>query len=229
MKGSRLQNLSKIWNQARGGEEQPQLSNDSQGSPDDTEGFLSGLQVQFEYLTRISKHSVKTDREYDYWRKFSPYTTICFAKASKVLNFMALKQGLGISVHKDGREVLFKRSSDIIDTASARNQYYYYEKKVGVQKVDMQTGRPSVSHFHKVSLTPSENLARSIRPFMNKTALLVAQCPTSAVAIMLDLKGDKNHILNLKPKNFRDLADHIVDMATCDDKLTSISTLFVLT
>ena len=177
--------------------------------------FLKTLRIELKHLDSLPEHFLKGD---------SRYSTISFSSPSKMSDFIALKVGSAITIHKDGREVFFKECPHIIEAASARNCFYYYDTKSGIKKVsiDSEGLNNEITDFYPICKGRN-----SMRTFMNTSAIFLAESSSSAVALMLNLKGDKTHTLNLINHDSR--SHYIVDLAVCDDPCPApISTLLAL-
>ena len=179
-----------------------------------SEGLVDDLAVQVENLGHLSET----------FKGRPDSTLVSFACTSKLSDFMAIKQECGLSVNENGKEVFFMPlSSRVLDIASARNQYYFVDSE-GVFKVNSELERQSVTSIYPTCR--EFGVGRSLRPFLNKTSLLLTDSDQSVVAIFLNHKGDRQHVLTLS-NNLQ--TDHkIVDLVTCDERVGHISSLFTL-
>ena len=184
--------------------------------PNNPDGFVGDLRVEVEDLGYLSKR----------FKGSSGKTSICFPSTSKMSHFMTSKEYIGLSVHKDGEEVLFSRRLRLMDTASAMNHFYYCDRRKGLKKVSLGEKGVRITSFHEFRRPSGDG--KLIRAFMHKTALFLKDTPSSAVAIMLNHKGEKKHILWAQNQNAAAGGHCIVDLATCDHGLGRISTLFTL-
>ena len=176
----------------------------------DPDTFISGLRLEVEDLDHLSKR----------FKGLLDPTSFCFSSPSKMSDFIAVKAGSGISIHKDGKEAYVWKDTQFLDTASARGLYYASTQRGGVYKVlQGSDGCPRVSSLHPACAGGG----KSIGAFMTKTALFVkGGRRSSAAAIMLNNKGGKKHVLKVSPRHT------IVDWDTCDNRLGIISTIFTL-
>ena len=177
--------------------------------------IIQHLKVEVEDLGVISND----------FKRGSSSTIISFSNPQKITNYMSVKNSIGITIYQDGKEVFFQNPEHnfIDDCIFARGCYYYYEWTSGIYKVSI---KPKISIECMIPKNRSQPIGKAIRECLGRRAILATIDDKNAMAVMLNNKGDKTQIFEMK--GVQSGYERIQDLTISDHKNGAVSMLFTL-